>query len=237
MSQLGEPKADLDLRWVAGIVLVMLGSVAYLAYGPGFETAYAGFGALLAIPFCIGALVTGFYKQYSVLGCLATPILLMAIAGLMVLIGAEGFVCLAMLMPFWIAGGLGGGAMTLILARWWSTRRRRRSGRCSSPFPVSAMTRAFARLLMTGWTFPVQAMRGCSAATASSFAWRAGAMTFASKNRLPNLSPIERSAGVSHSLTIPCSATLTATFRPMDRCCELKRGDTTLPNYPTAGHV
>lgn len=99
------------------LVAVMAVSFAFLVFGAGFETAYAGYGALIAIPFAFGALVTQSSNNFSWLGCLGTPIVLFAISLGLVWFGVEGLVCVAMVMPFWIVAAIGGGLMSVWLKR------------------------------------------------------------------------------------------------------------------------
>lgn len=105
-----------------GFLLAMLATIllafGYLTYGPGLDNAYVGFGALLAIPFALGALATGLGYPYSTIGCLLAPVALFAILFPFVYFGlAEGLVCIMMVLPFWVAAGLGGGLAAYLYQR------------------------------------------------------------------------------------------------------------------------
>lgn len=110
------PRQD-DLLFSVVLVAVMFASFSYLVFGAGFESVYAGWGALVALPFAFGALVTKGSNFYSWLGCLGTPFALLGISVLFVALGIEGFVCVAMVMPFWIVAAIGGGLMSIWLKR------------------------------------------------------------------------------------------------------------------------
>lgn len=88
------------------------------------ETSYSGVAFMGIIPFAIGALITGAGLQvYSHYGCIIAPALLFAVIfSMMHYSGAEGLICILMVLPFWLAAGLGGG-----LATWVIHRRQRRS--------------------------------------------------------------------------------------------------------------
>jgi len=100
-----------------GLISTVLGAFAYFAFGPGFENEYAGFGALIALPMAVGALFTLQFGSYSPLGCLIAPIGLGLMCYGLVLIGAEGLICVVMIMPFWFIAGLGGGLIALFVLR------------------------------------------------------------------------------------------------------------------------
>jgi len=95
----------------------IVASLAYLAYGPSNASSFATISALLLVPFCLGISITWFSKSYSLLGCLVAPIVLGALSLLLAYAGMEGMVCIAMVMPFWAAGGIGGGLTALWLKR------------------------------------------------------------------------------------------------------------------------
>lgn len=113
MSYLDRSERRFD-RFSFAAVAAMVGSFLYLAFGPSFDSGYATVGALLVFPFALGALVTQAGGYFSWAGCLGTPIALLCAAMALVYAGAEGFVCLAMVMPIWIVAALGGG-----LASYW----------------------------------------------------------------------------------------------------------------------
>lgn len=107
------PAAD---AFSLAMLLLLILSFGWLLYGGDMDSGYAGIGALLAIPFALGALIVrGSGMQYSLWGCLLAPIILFAIMFLAVYFGAaEGLVCIMMVMPLWILSGLGGGLLVLI---------------------------------------------------------------------------------------------------------------------------
>ena len=104
--------------------LVMAGCLfaafGYLALFAGFTggSDFATFGAMMAIPFCVGALFTHGAGTYSPLGCLVTPAILLALCVGLVNLGMEGLICVAMILPIWIIAGLGG-CLTALLSRSW----------------------------------------------------------------------------------------------------------------------
>ncbi|MEZ5679884.1 MAG: SRPBCC family protein [Erythrobacter sp.] len=105
------------------LVVAMLGCFGFLALGPGFENEYAGFGALIALPMCFGALLTLGSGSYSPLGCLIAPIALGLLCYTLVLLGLEGMVCVVMVMPIWFLAGLGGGLVALFVLRRQAAER------------------------------------------------------------------------------------------------------------------
>ncbi|TRD10428.1 hypothetical protein FGU71_00095 [Erythrobacter insulae] len=113
--------AELPKTAYSGFLLAMLATVlcafAYLVYGPGLENGFAGFGALFAIPFAIGALIGGLgWASYNTIGCLIAPVALFAILFPLVYFGVgEGLVCIMMVLPFWLAGGIGGALAALLI--------------------------------------------------------------------------------------------------------------------------
>lgn len=117
----------------AGFLLAMLGvllaGIALLNTGV-LETSYSGIAFMGIIPFAIGALATGAGLQiYSHYGCIAAPVLVFAILfPLMHYGGAEGLICILMVLPFWLSAGLGGA-----LATWIIRRRKQRRGEGDSP--------------------------------------------------------------------------------------------------------
>ncbi|MBV7259695.1 hypothetical protein [Erythrobacter crassostreae] len=103
--------------FLLGMLATMLGAFAYLVYGPGIDEGYAGFGVLFAIPFALGALVGGLgWASYNTVGCILAPIVLFAILFPLVYFGVgEGLVCIMMVLPFWLVGGIGGALAGLII--------------------------------------------------------------------------------------------------------------------------
>lgn len=135
-SSFGPP----DMRIVGALLLLLTGSLLFLFAGPGFESGYVGYGALLAVPFSFGALMTLLYGRFSWLGCLGTPVLLLAASLGLVALGLEGFVCVAMVMPAWILAAFGGGAMA-----WWLARQARAEA-ASDDGPVTLRAAGFLAL-------------------------------------------------------------------------------------------
>lgn len=116
-----------DRAWppIAGsaFLLIMLlcfcGGLAFLVYGPKLESAFAGFGVLLAIPFAMGALATGTgVIPFARLGCLIAPLALCGLLFPLAYFGfGEGLICIVMVLPFWLAAGIGGGISVWIIGR------------------------------------------------------------------------------------------------------------------------
>jgi hypothetical protein len=138
VSFANDTRPPIDWRLSLALIAVIVGAFAFLAYGPGLESAYAGFGALFAIPFAVGALWVQATRIFSILGCLGAPLLLLALSALLVRIGAEGLVCVAMVMPVWILAGIGGGLMAL-----WMRRQGRREAGAVEDFDDGSRLRAF----------------------------------------------------------------------------------------------
>lgn len=109
----GESHAGLSLL----LALLMLGSLGVLTNTSQFGGEFAGIGALFAMPFCFGALITLSTKSYSPLGCLVAPVVLGVISSVLIMLGAEGLICVVMVMPLWFVAGIGGGLATLYLTR------------------------------------------------------------------------------------------------------------------------
>lgn len=106
------------------MLALVLGGLMLLTTGV-LESSYAGIAFMGIIPFAIGALITGAGLQaYSHWGCIAAPVVIFAIIfALMHFTGQEGLVCILMVLPLWLAAGVGGG-----LATWVIHRRQHRAG-------------------------------------------------------------------------------------------------------------
>lgn len=109
-----------------GFMLAMLGLLLMgilLLNSGALEVSYSGYAFMFLFPFAIGALATGAGLQiYSHYGCIVAPLLLFAIIFPLVHYGlAEGLICILMVLPLWLAAGLGGGLAT------WIIHRRQRS--------------------------------------------------------------------------------------------------------------
>lgn len=121
-----EPKAARGLQ-IASIALLGA-ALAILTYGDVFgQNAVAGIAVLLAIPFALGAIASSAFDPYGEApphGCLYIPAL---VTGMLALVGwlvfGEGAICLAMIVPLWLAIAVGG-ALTNLFLRW----RRKASG-------------------------------------------------------------------------------------------------------------
>lgn len=102
-----------------GLVVVMLGAFGYLVFASGSGTfdEITGYGALIALPMSVGALLTLNIGSYSPLGCLVAPVGLGLLCATLVQFGAEGLICVVMLMPIWFLAGLGGGLIALLVLR------------------------------------------------------------------------------------------------------------------------
>lgn len=105
-----------------GILLV---SIAYFFFVPGFASDYAGMAAFLAIPASIGGLLCYIADpdgEANPMGCIIIPTLgLLAVIGLAVVFLKEGAICIAMILPIWIPAAIGGYAVN-----WWNARERRK---------------------------------------------------------------------------------------------------------------
>ena len=114
----GRPSPRAGAGFLLAMLGLLLGGIVLLNSGV-LEASYAGVAFMGIIPFAIGALVTGAGLQiYSHYGCILAPVLIFA---LMHFTGAEGLVCILMVLPFWLVAGLGGGLAT------WVIHRRQRS--------------------------------------------------------------------------------------------------------------
>ena len=103
----------LETTLLAGVMLLSFG---YLVFFQGFSgSEFASGGALLALPFCFGAVLTLGTQQYSPLGCLAAPLALAMVCYVLVQLGMEGLICVLMVLPIWIVAGLGGGLAALYM--------------------------------------------------------------------------------------------------------------------------
>lgn len=106
----------------SGFLLTMLGLLllTILLLNTGvLEASYSGIAFMGLLPFVIGALVTGAGLQvYSHYGCIIAPVLLFAIMFPLVHYGlAEGLICIIMVLPFWLAAGIGGALATYVIHR------------------------------------------------------------------------------------------------------------------------
>jgi hypothetical protein len=103
------------------LVAVLVLCAAYLFFGLAFEWAFAAIAALIGFPMALGALVahgrdpTG---QAPIAGCIIWPTvaILVLIAVGWIAFG-EGAICIAMVMPIWLAAAIGGGLIQLLNAR------------------------------------------------------------------------------------------------------------------------
>jgi uncharacterized protein YndB with AHSA1/START domain len=95
---------------LAGILLLNTGAL---------EVSYSGYAFMFLFPFAIGGLATGAGLQiYSHYGCIIAPVVLFAVMFPLVYYGlAEGLICILMVLPLWLAAGLGGGLATWIIHR------------------------------------------------------------------------------------------------------------------------
>lgn len=120
----GRPSERAGGGFLLAMLALLLGGLVLLNTG-ALETSYSGIVFMVIFPFAIGALITGAGMQvYSHYGCIFAPLLIFAVLfPLMHFAGAEGLVCIIMVLPFWLAAGLGGG-----LATWMIRRRQQRRG-------------------------------------------------------------------------------------------------------------
>lgn len=124
--------------FLLAILALLLGSLLLLNTG-SLEGSYAGFAFMGLIPFAIGALITGAGMQiYSHYGCIVAPAVIFPITfAIMHFTGAEGLVCILIVLPFWLAAGLGGG-----LATWIIHRRQSRPAQAQGTTRVQAVALA-----------------------------------------------------------------------------------------------
>jgi hypothetical protein len=120
----GRPSKRAGAGFLLAMLALLLGAILLLNSGV-LETSYSGVAFMGIIPFAIGALITGAGLQiYSHYGCILAPVLIFAVLfPLMHFSGAEGLICILMVLPFWLSAGLGGG-----LAAWVIHRRLLRRG-------------------------------------------------------------------------------------------------------------
>lgn len=119
------PGPRAGLGFTLAMLVCLLGSILLLNTGV-LETSYSGFAFMAMIPFAIGGLAVGAgLRVYSHYGCLIAPVLLFAIIfPMMHYTGTEGLICILMVLPFWLAAGIGGG-----LATWIIHRRAQKMGK------------------------------------------------------------------------------------------------------------
>lgn len=131
----GRPSPRAGAGFLLAMLGLLLGGIVLLNSGV-LEASYAGVAFMGIIPFAIGALVTGAGLQiYSHYGCILAPVLIFAVIfALMHFTGAEGLVCILMVLPFWLVAGLGGG-----LATWVIHRRQRSRGEAEGASRVQAV--------------------------------------------------------------------------------------------------
>lgn len=123
--------------FLAAMLALLLVGIGLLNSGV-LESSYAGFGFMFLVPFVVGALVTGAGLQvYSHYGCILAPVIILAVLfALMHFTGQEGLICIIMVMPFWLAAGLGGGLATWVIHR---RRRQREKAGGSARLQVAAL--------------------------------------------------------------------------------------------------
>ncbi len=180
------------------LAVVFFGSIYLVFKGDFFENAYAGWAVFLVIPASFGGLLSMAIDpsgELSPLGCFVWPTLI-AIALILlawVFLG-EGAICLAMLLPIWIAAAIGGFAI-----QRWNTYRRTAVAREGS-----------ARLQAVAWVvFPLALIW---AETANPPEWEQHSVTrsveiAASADQvwpllvsIPNITPGEGRATLAHDL-------------------------------------
>jgi hypothetical protein len=105
------------------LVVILVIGMAVLFSGFGFQSTYAGLGALIAIPAALGGLLAYSVNvdgKSSAMGCFVWPTLaLFALVGLAWLTLGEGAICVAMVLPIWIPAAITGYAVS-----WANTRAR-----------------------------------------------------------------------------------------------------------------
>ncbi len=120
-----QPSPRAGSGFLLAMLALLLGAILLLNSGT-LETSYSGFAFMGIIPFAVGGLAAGAgLRVYSTYGCIIAPLLMFAIIfPLMHYTGAEGLICILMVLPFWLAAGLGGA-----LATWLIHRRALRRGK------------------------------------------------------------------------------------------------------------
>jgi hypothetical protein len=94
--------------------------VALTVYGPDFGVEWGGIAMLLGIPFALGMLVGQAIDRDQTMGCFVWPTLsVIALLFVAYLIFGEGVICIAMVMPIWIAAAVGGAVASI-----WTYRRK-----------------------------------------------------------------------------------------------------------------
>ncbi len=104
--------------FLLGMLACLLGAILLLNSGV-LETSYSGLAFMGMIPFAISGLAAGAgLRVYSTYGCIVAPLLLFAVMFPLVHYGlAEGLICILMVLPFWLAAGLGGALATWLIHR------------------------------------------------------------------------------------------------------------------------
>lgn len=117
MDEPAPPPSTATPAFLYGMLATVLIAFAYLVYGPGIDNGFAGFGAMFAIPFALGALIAGTgTASYNTVGCILAPVALFGLLFPLVYFGfAEGLVCIMMVLPFWLVGGIGGGLAAMVI--------------------------------------------------------------------------------------------------------------------------
>lgn len=109
----------LGARAIAVLATALLGTLltAFDVYTLGIY----GVGLFVGLPFCLGmiaALLHGYYGVRNCRTCVGTAMLsVCAVAGMLLLIGSEGVVCLLMAAPIWLACAALGGVVGFSIQR------------------------------------------------------------------------------------------------------------------------
>lgn len=99
---------------------IFVSLIALTVYGPDFGVEWGGIAMLLGIPFAFGILIGQTIDRDQTMGCFVWPTLsVIALLFIAYLIFGEGVICIAMIMPIWIAAAVGGA-----LASIWTHRRK-----------------------------------------------------------------------------------------------------------------
>lgn len=101
-------------------IAIFVTLVALTVYGPDFGVEWGGIAMLLGIPFALGMLVGQAIDRDQTMGCFVWPTLsVIALLFVAYLIFGEGVICIAMVMPIWIAAAIGGAVASV-----WTHRRK-----------------------------------------------------------------------------------------------------------------
>jgi uncharacterized protein YndB with AHSA1/START domain len=104
------------------LLAVLLVGISYFFLDDQYQTSFAGFGALIAIPGALGGLLAyaiGINARTGAMGCFVWPtVALLALCGVAAIFLGEGAICIAMVLPIWMPAAVVGYAVSV-----WNMRR------------------------------------------------------------------------------------------------------------------